>query len=56
MKDADWLVVAWSLTVRATDDQLKNENCDSNVAARTHSQYKKNVRSGLVRLSKIAHM
>ena len=35
---------------------LKNESCESELAARTHSQYKKNDRSGVERLSKIAHM
>jgi hypothetical protein len=45
MKNADWPRL-----------QLKNESSASEVAARTHSQYKKSDRSRVVRLSKIAHM
>src|SRR5579863_5901939 len=44
MKNADWPRL-----------RLKNESSESEIAARTHSQYSKNDRSGIVRLSKIAH-
>jgi len=45
MKNADWPRL-W----------LKNESSESDVAARTHTQYNNNDRSGTTRLSKIAHI
>ena len=45
MKNADWPRL-----------QLKNESSESDVAARTHNQYKKNDRSVFSCLSKTAHM
>src|SRR5579863_5103291 len=44
MKNADWPRL-----------QLKNARCETKLAARIHSQCKKNDRSGVAGLSKIAH-
>ena len=51
------LIGLWSLRghLIGPPTRLKNESCDSKVTARIHSQYEKNDRSGVARLSKIAH-